>query len=188
VTPLLDGKTAIVTGAGRGLGREEALALARYGARVIVNDIGASLAGEGRDHSAAAEVVATIEAAGGTAVVNGDDVADWQGKWNDSVWVQFSGAQTNGSPAYPIGSSSGLLVNLATDAGAASLSNWGWQNGAYWLSQPTRVTFAAGGTQTLRVQTREDGVEIDQIVLSPVTFLTSAPGPASNDSTIVPKP
>jgi NAD(P)-dependent dehydrogenase (short-subunit alcohol dehydrogenase family) len=76
---LLEGKTAIVTGAGRGLGREEALALARHGARVIVNDIGASLAGEGRDRTAAAEVVATIEKAGGAAAVNGDDVADWSG-------------------------------------------------------------------------------------------------------------
>jgi len=76
---LLAGRTAIVTGAGRGLGREEALALARHGARVIVNDIGASLAGDGRDRTAAAEVVATIGASGGTAVVNGDDVADWAG-------------------------------------------------------------------------------------------------------------
>src|SRR5262245_16600039 len=79
MTKLLEGKVAIVTGAGRGLGREEALALARHGARVIVNDIGASLAGEGRDRTAAAEVVATIEKAGGTAAVNGDDVADWAG-------------------------------------------------------------------------------------------------------------
>ncbi|HWP66023.1 MAG TPA: SDR family NAD(P)-dependent oxidoreductase [Candidatus Limnocylindria bacterium] len=76
---LLDGKVAIVTGAGRGLGREEALALARHGARVIVNDVGTSLAGEGRDHGAATAVVAAIEAAGGTAVANGDDVADWAG-------------------------------------------------------------------------------------------------------------
>jgi NAD(P)-dependent dehydrogenase (short-subunit alcohol dehydrogenase family) len=76
---LLDGKVAIVTGAGRGLGREEALALARHGARVIVNDVGASLAGEGADASPAAEVVRAIVAAGGTAVANGEDVADWEG-------------------------------------------------------------------------------------------------------------
>jgi NAD(P)-dependent dehydrogenase (short-subunit alcohol dehydrogenase family) len=79
VTALLDGKVAIVTGAGRGLGREEALTLARYGARVIVNDVGTSLAGDGRDRSPAAEVVAVIEKGGGTAAVNADDVADWQG-------------------------------------------------------------------------------------------------------------
>jgi NAD(P)-dependent dehydrogenase (short-subunit alcohol dehydrogenase family) len=76
---LLDGKVAIVTGAGRGLGREEAIALARHGATVIVNDIGASLSGEGNDVSPAQEVVRTIAAAGGKAVTNGEDVSDWQG-------------------------------------------------------------------------------------------------------------
>jgi len=76
---LLDGKVAIVTGAGRGLGREEAIALARHGAAVIVNDIGAGLAGEGSDATPAQEVVDTIRAAGGTAVVNGEDIADWNG-------------------------------------------------------------------------------------------------------------
>src|SRR5262249_49950474 len=76
---LLDGKVAIVTGAGRGLGGEEALALARHGAKVIVNAVGTSLAGEGADASPAAEVVRTITAAGGTAVTNGEDVADWAG-------------------------------------------------------------------------------------------------------------
>ena len=76
---LLDGKVAIVTGAGRGLGREEALALARHGAAVIVNDIGASLAGEGKDVSPAQEVVQAITAAGGRAATNGEDVGDWHG-------------------------------------------------------------------------------------------------------------
>ena len=76
---MLDGKVAIVTGAGRGLGREEAITLARHGATVIVNDIGASLAGEGTDESPAAEVVRTIAAAGGKAAVNGEDVGSWEG-------------------------------------------------------------------------------------------------------------
>ena len=76
---LLDGKVAIVTGAGRGLGREEALALAAEGARVIVNDIGVSVAGEGSDQSPAASVVDEIDAAGGTAIANYEDIADWNG-------------------------------------------------------------------------------------------------------------
>jgi NAD(P)-dependent dehydrogenase (short-subunit alcohol dehydrogenase family) len=76
---LLDGKVAIVTGAGRGLGREEALALAAEGARVIVNDVGVSVAGEGLDQSPAAAVVREIGAAGGEAATNYEDIADWEG-------------------------------------------------------------------------------------------------------------
>jgi hypothetical protein len=109
-------------------------------------------------------------------------------KWNDSVWVQFSDARVGGSPVYAMNSTSGLLVNLATDGTGNSLNGWGWANGAYWLSQPTTVTFGASGSQTLRVQLREDGVELDQIVLSPVTYLGAAPGPPTGDSTIVAKP
>jgi NAD(P)-dependent dehydrogenase (short-subunit alcohol dehydrogenase family) len=77
--PSLDGKVAIVTGAGRGIGREHALALAAAGAKVVVNDLGATLAGEGADATPAQEVVGEIEAAGGAAVANGDDVADFGG-------------------------------------------------------------------------------------------------------------
>jgi len=109
-------------------------------------------------------------------------------KFNDSLWVQFSNAQSNGSAIYQIGSTSGLLINLATDSSAASVQNWGWQNHAYWLTQPTTVTFSTTGTMTLRIQVREDGVEWDQIVLSPQRYLSSAPGPVSNDSTIVSRP
>ena len=109
-------------------------------------------------------------------------------KYNDAVWVQFSDALVNGSGVYRLNSSSGLLVNLATDGTASSLSAWGWQNGAYWLQQPTTFTFATAGTHTMRIQVREDGVMLDQIVLSPKTYLNAAPGPPSNDATIVPKP
>src|SRR6266480_5272562 len=98
-------------------------------------------------------------------------------KWNDSLWVQFSDARSAGSPIYPMNSASGLNVNLASDAAATSLNGWGWQNTAYWLSQVTTVTFAAGGSHTIRVQIREDGVELDQIVLSSQTYLNAAPGP-----------
>jgi NAD(P)-dependent dehydrogenase (short-subunit alcohol dehydrogenase family) len=77
--PNLEGKVAIVTGAGRGIGREHALALARAGARIVVNDLGASLAGEGADEGPAHEVVREIEALGSEAVANGENVADFAG-------------------------------------------------------------------------------------------------------------
>jgi hypothetical protein len=109
-------------------------------------------------------------------------------KFNDSIFVQFSDAQAGGSGIYGLNSSSALLVNLANDSTGASLQGWGWVNGAYWLSQPTTLTFAGSGNHTLRIQVREDGVQLDQIVLSPTTYLSTPPGPASNDATIVPKP
>lgn len=74
---LLAGKVALVTGAGRGVGRGIALELAAAGARVVVNDIGATTSGEGLDLSPAQEVVAEIRAAGGEAVTDGNSVADW---------------------------------------------------------------------------------------------------------------
>ena len=75
--PSLQGKVAIVTGAGRGIGREHALALARAGAKVVVNDVGGSLAGEGTDATPAQSVVNEIVAAGGDAVASYDDVSDF---------------------------------------------------------------------------------------------------------------
>jgi regulation of enolase protein 1 (concanavalin A-like superfamily) len=114
--------------------------------------------------------------------------AQGNSKLNDAVWVQFSDALFNGAPIYPINSSSGLLVNLATDSGASSLNGWGWTNSAYWLAQPTTFTFGGSGTHTLRIQVREDGVAFDQIVLSRGTYLSSPPGGPTNDSTIVSEP
>lgn len=74
--PTLDGKTVVVTGAGGGIGREVALAAAREGARVVVNDVGASLQGEGADEGAAQKVVDAIGAFGGEAVASRDSVAE----------------------------------------------------------------------------------------------------------------
>jgi NAD(P)-dependent dehydrogenase (short-subunit alcohol dehydrogenase family) len=74
---ICDNRTVIITGAARGLGRAYALAFATEGANVVVNDIGTSLGGEGRDTSAADAVVAEIIAAGGKAIANYDDVTDW---------------------------------------------------------------------------------------------------------------
>jgi NAD(P)-dependent dehydrogenase (short-subunit alcohol dehydrogenase family) len=75
----LDGRTAVVTGAGRGIGREISLLLADRGARVVVNDLGSAADGQGTDRSVAEQVVAEIRARGGQAVANTDSVASWEG-------------------------------------------------------------------------------------------------------------
>jgi NAD(P)-dependent dehydrogenase (short-subunit alcohol dehydrogenase family) len=75
----LDGRVAIITGAGRGLGREHALLFAAEGAKVVVNDLGGTNDGSGNDITPAQQTVADIKAMGGEAIVNGDNVADWDG-------------------------------------------------------------------------------------------------------------
>ncbi len=75
----LDGRIAIITGAGRGIGREHALLFASEGAKVVVNDLGGALDGSGDDRSPAQQVVDEIKAAGGEAVANADDITDWEG-------------------------------------------------------------------------------------------------------------
>ena len=76
---ICDDRVVIVTGAGRGIGREHALLLAREGALVVVNDVGAARDGTGGDHSPAQQVVAEIEAAGGVAIANASSVSSWEG-------------------------------------------------------------------------------------------------------------
>jgi NAD(P)-dependent dehydrogenase (short-subunit alcohol dehydrogenase family) len=98
---LLEGRVAIVTGAGGGLGREEALALAKEGARVIVNDIGTSVHGEGADKGPAQSVVAEIKKAGGEAVANTEDISSW------------AGAQRSIEQAYDTWKRHDILVNNA---------------------------------------------------------------------------
>src|SRR2546430_1490557 len=75
----LDGRVAIITGAGRGLGREHALLFAEQGAKVVVNDLGGDMHGEGADRAPAQQVVDEIEKMGGEAVANLDSAADWEG-------------------------------------------------------------------------------------------------------------
>jgi NAD(P)-dependent dehydrogenase (short-subunit alcohol dehydrogenase family) len=75
----LDGRVAIITGAGRGIGREHALLFASEGAKVVVNDLGGAMDGSGDDRTPAEQVVDEIKAMGGEAVANADNVADWEG-------------------------------------------------------------------------------------------------------------
>lgn len=77
MSAICEGRVAIVTGGGRGIGREHALELARRGASVVVNDLGGAPDGSGSDASAAEQVVAEIEQLGGRAVASGHDAADW---------------------------------------------------------------------------------------------------------------
>jgi Big-like domain-containing protein len=105
---------------------------------------------------------------------------------NDSAFVQFSGSlDAAGNAVARIGSTSSYVVNLE-DASNAGVAGWGWQDNGYGAGVlGPLVKFGVTGPQTLRVQTREDGFRIDQIVLSAETSLTSAPGPLKNDATIL---
>src|SRR5213595_1501422 len=75
----LDGRVAIITGAGRGIGREHSLLFAQEGAKVVVNDLGGAIDGSGDDRTPAEQVVDEIKAMGGEAIANADNVADWEG-------------------------------------------------------------------------------------------------------------
>ena len=107
---------------------------------------------------------------------------------NDSVFVQFEGAtDANGNPSNQIGSSSALAVNLEECSGCG-VSGWGWEDdgwGAKDRNGTARLRFPKGFGR-IRIQTREDGVSIDQVILSSNRFVTSRPGAAKNDTTILP--
>jgi hypothetical protein len=103
---------------------------------------------------------------------------------NDSVFVQFSGAVTStGAPTCRIGTAEAAVVSLE-DANGAGVQGWGWNDNG-WASVGPHLYFSSTGTQRIRIQVREDGVSIDQIVLSPATYLSSSPGALKNDTTIL---
>jgi hypothetical protein len=105
---------------------------------------------------------------------------------NDSAYVQFSGSvNAQAQSVYRIGSTSATTFVLEACSGCG-LSGWGWEDNGYGSLGPV-IYFAAAGPQRIRIQTREDGLSIDQVVLSPGKYLTTAPGSAKNDTTIVPR-
>jgi thermitase len=107
-------------------------------------------------------------------------------KYNDSVWMQFSDALIGGAPVFALNTAAAAAVNLEPCSGCG-VAGWGWENGAYWLAPTAGLTFASSGTHTIRVQTREDGVSVDQIVLSPRNYASAAPGQTTNDATVISK-
>jgi Bacterial Ig domain len=107
---------------------------------------------------------------------------------NDSAFVQFDGSvSSTGVPQWRIGSTS-ATVYILEDCSGCGVSGWGWQDNGYGTNVlGPAVYFASSGLQRMRVQVREDGLGIDQIVLSAVKYLTVRPGAARDDSTILPK-
>jgi hypothetical protein len=105
---------------------------------------------------------------------------------NDSVFVQFSqAADASGTGLYRIGTTSATVASIE-DGSGAGLAGWGWADNAYGaLAAP--IYFLQPGDQTIRIQAREDGISLDQIVLSADEHITTAPGGSKNDMTIVPK-
>ena len=111
--------------------------------------------------------------------------SDWA---NDSVFAQFSGStDAGGSPIYRIGTTSATCINLE-DCSGCGLSGWGWQDNGWGVGvMGPMIYFSSTGSQTIRIQVREDGLSIDQIVLSPSTYLSASPGSLRNDTTILQK-
>jgi hypothetical protein len=108
-------------------------------------------------------------------------------RWsNDSVWVQFDGAVASDGQTYAIGTTSALPWNLEECSGCG-ISGWGWEDDAWGAVNRSGVTlrFPRGGHQTIRIQTREDGVSIDQVVLSAERYLTARPGTAKDDTVVL---
>lgn len=103
---------------------------------------------------------------------------------NDSVYVQFSDSVTDtGASVHRIGTASAEAVVLQACTGAVE-AGWGWSDNG-WCGAGKAIYFQTTGTHTVRVQVREDGLSIDQIVLSPLSYMTAAPGKPANDTTLL---
>ena len=161
----------------------------RVGNWTIASDSGASTGsvvrhpdgGGGQDHDGARQPRAllrdVVRRRGRPGVPPVDSRPRQTDYWgNDSVFVQFSNSVTSsGSATYRIGTTSAAEVNLE-DCDGCGLSGWKWQDNGYGSGVlGPAIYFASSGTQRIRVQTREDGLSIDQILLSPSTYLNSAP-------------
>lgn len=107
---------------------------------------------------------------------------------NDSVFVQFSGSVTSsGSSKYRIGTTSATEINLEKCSGCG-LSGWAWRDNSWGSTTGPLIYFATTGTQKIRIQTREDGLSVDRIILSPSTYLKSAPTIAGPSTPSAPAP
>jgi hypothetical protein len=116
--------------------------------------------------------------------------ADGNSWANDSVWLQFSGAtDASGTPKYQSFSTAGLAINLEECLGCGE-SGWGWEDDGWGAVNANGVMLRFPNPdldpQQMVIQTREDGVSIDQIVFSAEKYLTARPGAAKNDATILP--
>lgn len=108
---------------------------------------------------------------------------------NDSVYVQFSeSVDAAGAATYRIGTTGATMIGIQYCAMTSCYpSGWGWRDNSTSTTAGALIYFARSGRQTIRIQRREDGMSIDQIVLSPSTYLTVAPGPMRKDATILPE-
>jgi NAD(P)-dependent dehydrogenase (short-subunit alcohol dehydrogenase family) len=162
----LDGRVAIITGAGRGLGREHARLFASEGAEVVVNDLGGAADGSGGDATPAQQVVDEIEAMGGAAIANGDNVAEWEGAQR---LVQAA-------------------IDRFGDICAKELSRYGVRSNAIAPAARTRLTEATPGLGDV-VKAPEDAGQFDlwdPANVSPfVAYLATADRPFNGETFLV---
>ena len=108
---------------------------------------------------------------------------------NDSVFAQFDNSvNASGSAEFRIGTTRAASLNLE-DCSGCGIAGWGWQDNGWGVGvMGPLIRFSRSGTQRIRIQPREDGLAIDQIVLSPSRYLTASPGALKNDTTILIRP